>query len=268
MKYCINSEKNEQYKYLFRCESEHLNALCQLMKSQSQEELYNRLFPCQVQNGLHAAPDRNAFIRMQYIHGINLEEYLQKQYRPDRPEPRILIPPDKLSHLFEQLYVAFTWLNRAGILAFDLSPWNIIITNEATFDIRLVDFTHSCYMDTSGHIPDGPRKRMDNCIWPNLPVPLLVWNHYVLLFTRMFFSGNEQYNRGFQSSKSSVQNFFIENFQNTADLVLSFDQAMVNRYIAQAKELMSSGACDNLTYLTNWHHQLQNTLRLLALRFQ
>lgn len=257
-KYCKNGDP--AYRNGFRLEYEFMKRLEQNCPETS-------FFPRYYQCGL----DRygRPCISMEYIHGVTLETVLEQKYRYGVLEPRMLFSAKELSHICRQIYEALSLLAQNGILYFDLNPNNIIVIN-SDYDIRLIDFTF-CYYISNG-ADNSLLRIIDDRMYPELPLPLWFEKAMLLFFTRLFYSGDKQYNLLFHPAEHSRNGsnptcaFFREHYGMLLELVLDPEAEAFSELISEAEILQRDNAC-YLTYLTTWHDRLQSLFQLELLKF-
>lgn len=156
------------------------------------------------------------FISMDYISGKNLEEILRSRKNPAFPEPRYLFDRNILFHICSQVIEALTRLYQSGILYLDLFPGNILVRNK-DFDIQMIDFTSCCYLDSSLGASSWPGKRIDFQISSDYPLELTIRKTFLLFFSRLFYSGSENYSEIFFTSceyGNPNRAFFQREFSN------------------------------------------------------
>lgn len=239
MKSCKQPDNYTKTCESFQREYSHMNHLYEQMKRQNKEELYTRLFPryyppVEIGHQLSLSMDR--------IPGISLEEYLC-HFLP-HSAPHAFFSACQILKLYEQLQLAIYWLFQGHMLHLDLSPKNILILNQPAMEIRLIDFTDCYYTDLSY---SENRKRgykiIDHRINPDLSPSLQLRSSCALLFTRLFFAGNENYQRFFSLSLQTdkgIENyrFFHRRYPHLLDFLFS-------------SENQTAVSQDNIT-LTEW----------------
>lgn len=188
-KYCCTPARYEEYSTCFQYEFNKMRKLETLLAQD-----YTRLFPSYYTLGHF--PDGAPYLEMDYIDGITLEDFLYQAPRANEFLPTQILSNHQIRHLFSQLDQAQHSLSRVGLLQMDLSPRNIIICNDS-MDIRLIDFTDVYFEDPeicrersrfnhSYHLIDGHAN-------PELPPARQLQEAGVLLFTRLFYKGQEGY---------------------------------------------------------------------------
>lgn len=204
-KTCLDQKEYEKYARLFHLEFQHMRRLQCIMEKAGEGELYGRLFPHYY--GYWQDADKKPYILMEYIpHTVTLEEYLAGKQRYASPYP--YLTSRQISHIYLQLMAVTSWLRRGGMINFDLSPQNILIIDQARLDIRLVDFTHCYFFNDQKY----SYKRLDYHIDPNLSLANQLRNTGAFLFTRLFYSGNDQYSRLFRSSSQETRGYFLKEY--------------------------------------------------------
>lgn len=192
-KRCINPSRYDLYEEVFRREYSHMKQLQSRMARAGESDLYARLFPAyhKAERDSHGQP----YICMDLLSGRTLEEVLSSaDYR--EPGPHQLLDGKDILHIFDQLRIALGWLYRDGIVQFDLLPQNIVVRDEKTFDVSLIDFT-DCYYPFLKGAPRGRYNRVDFRVNPALPLSVQMETTCALLFTRLFYNGNCFYKTDF-----------------------------------------------------------------------
>lgn len=190
-KRCITPSRYDLYEKIFRRECSHMRRLQSRMACAGESGLYARLFPAYHKAGRdsHGRP----YICMDLLSGRTLEEVLSGA-SPTEPGPHRLLCANHILHIFDQLRTALDWLYRGGMVQFDLLPQNIVVRDEKTFDISLIDFTNCCYCKEE---PRGRYNRVDFRVDPALPLSVQMETTCALLFTRLFYNGNCFYETDF-----------------------------------------------------------------------
>lgn len=197
-KTCSAPRDYKRYSSAFSLELAHMQRLQHLMESKNEGQTYANLFPHYLD--LQYDSEGRPFLHMEKINGESLEDYLGRQRRRNYPYP--LLTDWQISHIYDQLYLAVSWLYQGNILQFDLSPQNIMINNR--FDIRLIDFTDCYYTDLS--LSDNKKKgckKIDYRLNQSAPVSYQLRDSYALLFTRLFFCGKKHYDDLFSFRSNS-----------------------------------------------------------------
>lgn len=207
-KSCDNPKLYQEYQSSFQMEYNSMKELEKRMAENNQSDLYHKLFP--YYECYKCTKDGQPYIRMEYIEGKTLEEKLySKKKSSKKPEP--LLSNAQIRHLYEQLNTAIYWLHQVGILYLDLSPQNILILNN-DYDIKLIDFTDCYYFNR----PIRRYRQIDVRLDSTLPPAIQLKNAGALLFTRLFFAGNEHYNNyfSFGQTTSAIKNrqFFTKEY--------------------------------------------------------
>lgn len=189
-KRCKNPTEYSHYSKLFQTEFNHMNNLRTLMEKSGTEEIYSRYFPYYYSTDTDCSGQ--PYICMERIAGNTLEEILTNKNCYEIPQR--LLSHQQILHIYEQLHEAIYWLYQGGMLQLDLSPQNILVLNN-NYDIKLIDFT-SCYFFKK---PTGIHKQIDYRFRPQVSASIQLRDSCALLFTRLFFNGNEYYQKYFAS---------------------------------------------------------------------
>ena len=209
-KYFIKSGRCRADLANFQLEFNHMRNLQKLMEEEK-KELYLQLFP---QYYFLNTSDDIPSLLMEKLHGETLEDFLGRY--STHQTPRLLLTHRQIRSIYEQIHNAIFWLFRGHMLHLDISPQNIFLVNNTFDNIRFIDFTGCYYTDLTleKNIERG-YNRLDYRINPDLPLPQQLRDSCALLFTRLFFSGNNNYNTYFSSNrKESLGNKNYRFFQN------------------------------------------------------
>ncbi len=188
LKICNYPAKYKESANAFQKEFQYMRNLQQLMKAENCGHIYSQLFPHYYQ--LEIKPDGKPVLSMEYFSGQSLENYLKHRQPHNSPYP--LLTHKQILYIYAQLHNATVWLKRGNMIHLDLSPQNILLINN-NFDIRLVDFTNCYYTNSSFLTTKQGYKKIDYRINSSLSPFKQLRNTYALLFTRLFFNGNEHY---------------------------------------------------------------------------
>ena len=151
----------------------------------------------------------NPYLKMDHIEGITLEKKLQSMAHRN---PHRYLSNNQILHIFNQISAAQRMLRTVDILQLDLNPENIIVVND-DYDIRLIDLTEArCLTDSS-----RPYNLIDYHASVDIPPSLQLRQAGALLFTRLFYSGNEQY----QTDYSRIS--FLNRFHDYWSLLQCLD---------------------------------------------
>ncbi|HAB93284.1 MAG TPA: hypothetical protein DCF49_00730 [Lachnospiraceae bacterium] len=153
-------------------------------------ERYRLLFPVYRTCGF----DRlgNPCIKMDHISGITLEQKLRSMAHRS---PHRYLTDSQILYLFEQLSAAQEMLSTVGLLQLDLNPENIIVVSDR-YDIRLIDLTDACSLSDRSL----PYNLIDYHASVDLPPSMQLREAGALLFTRLFYSGNDRYQEAYSQS--------------------------------------------------------------------
>ena len=177
----------------------------------------------------------NPYLKMDHIEGITLEKKLQSMAHRN---PHRYLSNNQILHIFNQISAAQRMLRTVDILQLDLNPENIIVVND-DYDIRLIDLTEArCLTDSS-----RPYNLIDYHASFDIPPSMQLCQAGALLFTRLFYCGNEQYQADY--SRSS----FLNRFHNYWSLLHCLD---VKDDLHKPEE-----GSDCLYYWDNWLNQLR-----------
>lgn len=193
---------------------------------------YIHLFPVYHACGRDRAG--NPYIMMDHINGITLEKKLQGM---GHRNPHRYLSNNQILHIFDQISAAQRMLRSVDILQLDLNPENIIVVNDR-YDIRLIDLTEACSLTDSSR----PYNLIDYHASVDIPPSMQLRQAGALLFTRLFYSGNEQYQAGYNRSS------FLNRFHDYWSLLQCLD---VQDYRQMPEE------ADCLYYWDIWLDQLQ-----------
>ena len=177
----------------------------------------------------------NPYLKMDHIEGITLEKKLQSMAHRN---PHRYLSNNQILHIFNQISAAQRMLRTVDILQLDLNPENIIVVND-DYDIRLIDLTEACSLTDSSR----PYNLIDYHASVDIPPSLQLRQAGALLFTRLFYCGNEQYQADY--SRSS----FLNRFHNYWSLLHCLD---VKDDLHKPEE-----GSDCLYYWDNWLNQLR-----------
>lgn len=204
-KCCQDKNKYDEYSASFEKEFYHMHNLWLLMEAEGKGSLYSSLFPRYYSFGQDS--NGRPCLTMEYIEGITLEEKLCQ--KATYTGPHLLLTHRQILHIYKQLHDAFFWLHQGGMLQIDLSPQNILITS-SDFTIKLIDFT-DCYYMNSPYKSNMIYKKMDWRSSQSVP-SLQLRDSAALLFTRLFFSGNEHYAKYFTFDRIN-RNYFEREYK-------------------------------------------------------
>lgn len=157
-------------------------------------------------------------IVMEYISGPTLEEYLSSQSLLPQMEPAFLLSPSAISHICRQIYDTICFLYRHNIVYFDLSPSNIIITNNERFDIKLIDFTF-CYdrtLSSEENVRSGYKQYEDPARLQTAgrPLPASITRTMLFFIARLFYINEASFARLTPNELSNENSFFRKNFKS------------------------------------------------------
>lgn len=94
-----------------------------------------------VDHGVFADGDEDyTYIVMEYAHGINLEDFLQKKE---------CLKPSDAAKLAFNIFKAIEEVHNSDVIHRDLKPGNIILSDDNNFEIRIIDFGISKLIDAS-----------------------------------------------------------------------------------------------------------------------
>ena len=234
-KYCKDPRHYDDFFLYFQMEYDSMERLKQLMDDTGKGSLYTQLFP--LYYTYSCTTSKQPFICMEYITGCSLEEKLSAQYI-NKNEPFPILNAQQILHLYEQLNTALYWLSQVGIFYLDLNPKNILVLNN-NYDIKLIDFTN-CYYQNK---PDIPYRVLDNRISQKSPIGVQLRDAGALLFTRLFFYGQEHYNNYFSLNTLNNKTFFSR-FGSLLDCLFYPD------------ELLEDSEKHPLSYWEDWYTQL------------
>ena len=151
----------------------------------------------------HANSLNHTYILMEYVKGMSLSRYLS-QYCSTSTPCQILSRKD-MRVICRQVYDTLLYLNENGILYLDLTPENIILTDNR-FHLKLVDFT-SCFFK---HRPLNSFVKASSIhLELNLPTDYLLTQLFALFCARLFYRDRTDFNNHYsylnfvQSSASS-----------------------------------------------------------------
>ena len=194
---------------------------------------YIRLFPVYHACGRDRAG--NPYIMMDHINGITLEKKLQGM---GHRNPHRYLSNNQILHIFDQISAAQRMLRSVNILQLDLNPENIIVVND-DYDLRLIDLTEARSLTDSSK----PYNLIDYHASFDIPPSMQLCQAGALLFTRLFYCGNEYYQTEY--SRSS----FLNRFHSYWSLLHCLDIK---------DDLQKPGErSDCLYYWDNWLNQLR-----------
>ena len=247
-KYCCSSSASKRHEY-YKCflhEYTQMKKLQNLMNGISPS--YDELFPTYHEYGT----DNNfePYIIMDFIPGVTLESWLRRavpstHYR----NPHRILSDHDILYLFSQINDAQYWLNKVNMLQLDLNPGNIILSEPLNnnFKIKLIDFTDAYYNDTviqadrlnrSYKLIDDARPDRRLKGHPELQLR----EAGILLFTRLFYSGDVLYKTNHQDS--------LRFFKPYASLL--------NSRLSPETIVLNSSSEDNLLFYWNqWFEELK-----------
>ncbi len=154
------------------------------------------------------------FILMEYVAGRPLSDYLTSD-QPFNPSPAMRLSNAQLHRICTQVYDMIRILYAHGILYLDLTPENVIITDEHTFSVKLIDFTFCRHTGQKNQFIKTSDYHL-NTQWPD---SLLLLRSMMLFFTRMFFKNSEDFEQYF--SWDSFHRFALQNgYGNLLDQML------------------------------------------------
>lgn len=245
LKTCNNPQKYNDTIHLFQLEFEHMIQL----QDQLGDEVYSRFFPYYD----YFTPS-NEFgqpcLSMQRLEGETLEEKLCRMTKYN--EPHKLLTSTHIRCIYEQLYEAIAILYDIGMIPLDLSPQNIFVLNNPKneFKIKLIDFTECYYIN----YPNQNYKTIDTRVDTNNPIGIQLRDTCALLFTRLFFSGNEHYNNHFslflhRNNARICENFFSNNYPSLLNCLFS------------TVEYAENICKDDLTCWKIWYNALMNCVK-------
>lgn len=255
-KFCKLDCKDDQfqiYKRLFEREYAYMESIHYWLKKNGYEK-YAYLFP-------HYYPQNKntniPYVITDYIHtissdnSITLESFLasKKDTISQSNQPNKILSKKQILHFFEQLNAAFVTLEKAGMIQLDLNPENIIIRDLNTFDITLIDFTHSYYRDSP--IAGMPYKLMDTNVnrGANMSPARQLAETAALLFIRLFYPGNESY----------IQNVRFHDKDKLNNLRHAFENMQFSNIIrCLFDETFFEDEHDNNALLCHWNHWYHN----------
>ena len=192
-----------EYRDLFQNEFSYMKNLENTLAQTNHSALYSKYFPKYYK--CDCFPSGVPYILMEYINGFTLEHLLSRN-APLMNDPCYHMTPSQLFHLMDQINEIQRILYTSGMLQLDLNPQNIIVQNQ-DYDIKMIDFTDVYY---TSEIIRTRRKRshklIDNRI-RDLSVERQLQITAADLFTRLFYSGKDNYSR-FNPDK--LPSFFIK----------------------------------------------------------
>lgn len=268
IKACTNPEARHIYRNAFQKE---LNCLQNLNKKASCIPAYYEasIFDSDYSYGSNTTdviPKGTPFISMEYVQGVTLEQYM-KNLNFQGKQPACLLSPRQFSRICQQVYdtICFLYLEK-GIAHLDIWPRNIIITNEDTFDIKLIDFT-LCYSrdEHKSHQPQNQYifKKNDHRLHVTIDRPLSATLRRAMMFfvIRLFYASDTDY--------KSFSPKGLHQFAHTCNGL--FDHFFDDVFESPYNEWMLQDACGHdaknpkrqLELLTDFHAKFQNRLKKL-----
>lgn len=207
---------------------------------------------------LHFGLDKKSapFLCMEYVSGITLEDYLKKCADSDTALPSELLTDWQLHRIVKQVYEALSILYSNGILYFDLSPSNIMITNLKTFEIKLIDFTF-CYdlgLSKEENLSLS-YKRNDSRLNTGHPLSLQIVNAFLFFFVQLFYTGKQAYVHQFTSETISA--FFEPRYGN---LFYTLFGSLEDFTQHELTEIMASPQGNHLFLLQRFYIKLLKSL--------
>ncbi|KAJ6538799.1 kinase-like domain-containing protein [Mycena vulgaris] len=94
---------------------------------------------CKLHDAFLCSSNRVADIVMEYVDGINLEEFLWNQRNPQKTRPNLRINELQAKELIYQICDAVAYMHGKGVAHCDLKPNNILIAGKERPMIKLVD---------------------------------------------------------------------------------------------------------------------------------
>lgn len=202
-------------------------------------------------------PKGTPFISMEYIEGVSLEAYLEKCNCIGN-QPACLLSPRQLSHICQQVFdtICFLYLER-GVVYLDIWPRNIIITNNDTFDIKLIDFTF-CYANDNG----VTRKNEHRLHTQKRPIAAMLARAMMFFVIRLFYRTEKDYDDSFSPKTLHL-------FENICNGHL--DQLFNDVFESPSNDWLIHDACcsprnnpeRHLELINTFHTNLQNRLKRL-----
>ena len=157
----------------------------------------------------HNAPG----IEMELISGITLDEYLSQKKPVRFKEPAFLLSKDAITHICTQVYHTLSFLYQHGIVYFDLSPKNIIITNNNTFDIKFIDFTfcfHRSCQEIQNYKQYESRYRLETS---GRPLAASLTRTMMFFQARLFYTSESSFAQLSRRDLANEHFFFREYFK-------------------------------------------------------